>query len=94
MFLTFEGLDFSGKSTQARLLVEKLKSARLQSASGGACDPTTHEGTPTSVHFLREPGGTRISERIREILLDNQWSEMTDLAEMLLFSASRTQCSS
>ncbi len=75
MFLTFEGLDFSGKTTQARLLVEKLKATQPAAV----------------VHFLREPGGTEISERIREILLDNRCREMTDLAEMLLFSASRTQ---
>jgi dTMP kinase len=72
MFITFEGLDFSGKSTQARLLVEKLRKHRV-------------------VHFLREPGGTEISERIREILLDKRNLEMTNAAEILLFSASRAQ---
>ena len=73
MFITFEGLDFSGKSTQANLLVERLKKAKHV------------------VHFLREPGGTKISERIREILLDRSHLEMTEAAELLLFSASRTQ---
>ncbi len=72
MFITFEGLDFSGKSTQAKLLVEKLQRDR-------------------AVHFLREPGGTKISERIREILLDKKNLEMTHQAEILLFSASRGQ---
>ncbi|HET6272414.1 MAG TPA: dTMP kinase [Bacteroidota bacterium] len=73
MFITFEGLDFSGKSTQANLLVERLKKAKHV------------------VHFLREPGGTKISERVREILLDRSHLEMTEAAELLLFSASRTQ---
>lgn len=72
MFITFEGLDFSGKSTQATLLVEKLKRKH-------------------SVHFIREPGGTIISEKIRDILLDKENFEMSDRAELLLFSASRSQ---
>lgn len=73
MFITFEGLDFSGKSTQATILVEKLRKI-------GAI-----------VHFLREPGGTAISERIRDILLDKKNLEITDAAELLLFSAARAQ---
>ncbi|MBI5471121.1 MAG: dTMP kinase [Ignavibacteriae bacterium] len=73
MFITFEGLDFSGKSTQAKLLVERLRQQH------------------SIVHFIREPGGTAISERIRDILLDKQHLEMSDTAEILLFSASRAQ---
>jgi len=91
MFLTFEGLDFSGKTTQAQLLVERLKSTQPRAEKGGGDQQTSRNGSPVIVHFLREPGGTQISERIRGILLDNRWSEMTDLAEVLLFSASRTQ---
>lgn len=73
MFLTFEGVDYSGKSTQARLLVERL----------------TSDGH--TVRFLREPGGTGISERIRDILLDRSNLALTDVAELLLFSASRAE---
>jgi len=73
MFITFEGLDFSGKSTQANILVEKLRKNH------------------TSVHFLREPGGTKISERVRSILLDKNNLEMNEAAELLLFSAARAQ---
>ena len=73
MFITFEGLDFSGKSTQAEILVEKLK-----------------KNHPV-VYFLREPGGTGISERIRDILLDKKNLAMSDAAELLLFSAARAQ---
>jgi dTMP kinase len=73
MFITFEGLDFSGKSTQAKLLVERLKQHHHR------------------VHFIREPGGTAISEKIRDVLLDKKHLEMSDTAEILLFSASRSQ---
>jgi dTMP kinase len=79
MFISFEGLDFSGKSTQAVRAVERLR------------NEGRGEGRGTTVHFLREPGGTAISERIREILLDRSTQEMTDLTELLLFSASRAQ---
>ena len=78
MFITFEGLDFSGKTTQAVRAVERLRSAE-------GSDPLP------VIHFLREPGGTRISERIREMLLDRANLEMGELTELLLFSASRAQ---
>jgi dTMP kinase len=74
MFLSFEGVDSSGKTTQAAILVEALR------AEGGA-----------PVHFIREPGGTPISERLREILLDRRNLELSDLTELFLFSASRAQ---
>lgn len=73
MFITFEGIDGSGKSTQAKMLAERLKE------EGRDCV------------FLREPGGTEISEKIRAILLDRDHLEMTQLAELFLFSAARTQ---
>lgn len=73
MFITFEGLDFSGKSTQAKLLHKYLLSAGKKSI------------------LLREPGGTTISEKVREIILDREHIEMTPLTEFLLFSASRSQ---
>ena len=74
MFLTFEGVDSSGKTTQAAILVEFLR------ARGDA-----------PVHFIREPGGTAISERLREILLDRSNLELSELTELFLFSASRAQ---
>ena len=73
MFITFEGLDFSGKSTQAKLLHEYLASKSIKSI------------------LLREPGGTKISEKIREIILNPEHLEMTPLTEFMLFSASRSQ---
>lgn len=80
MFLTFEGLDFSGKTTQAQRLVERLKA-----------DTSGRRNAQRTIHFIREPGGTRISERLREILLDRKNLEMCDLTELMLFSASRAQ---
>jgi dTMP kinase len=73
MFVTFEGIDCCGKSTQARLLGERL------------------EKSGRSVVTLREPGNTRLSEHIREILLNKEFTEMNDRTELLLFAASRAQ---
>ncbi len=80
MFITFEGLDSCGKSTQATLLAGALQE-RSSSPSVAAA----------GVLLLRDPGGTKISERVREILLDRGGMEMSDLAELMLFSASRAQ---
>jgi len=73
MFITFEGLDYSGKSTQVTRAVDRLK-------SGGR-----------SVLLVREPGGTEIGEKIRSILLDKKSKGMTDISELMLFSACRAQ---
>lgn len=72
-FISFEGIDFSGKSTQISLLKSFL------------------EESGQKVMVLREPGGTAISEQIRKILLDKKHLEMTDVSEMLLYSAARNQ---
>ncbi len=79
MFITFEGIDLSGKSTQAQLLMKRLREER---GAGG--------GVP-EVRFLREPGGTPISERLREILLDRKNTAMHPWTELFLFSAARAQ---
>jgi dTMP kinase len=73
MFITFEGIDKSGKTTQSAVLIESLKKSGFE------------------VLFLREPGGTKISEMIRNILLDSNNSEMLPETEFLLYSASRAQ---
>jgi dTMP kinase len=73
MFITFEGPEGSGKSTQARLLYERLQV----------------NGYP--VILTREPGGTRIGELIRRILVDLRHTEMAPTTETLLFSAARAQ---
>ena len=73
MFITFEGIDLSGKSTQAKLLYDFFKKKKRK------------------VILVREPGGTYISEKIRDILLDKNNHDMRYLTEFLLFSASRHQ---
>lgn len=72
-FITFEGCDGCGKSTQLKMLSAYL----------------TEKGIPHI--FTREPGGGKISEAIREILLNGKNSEMTDECEALLYAASRVQ---
>lgn len=72
-FITFEGCDGCGKSTQLRLLSNYL----------------SENGVPHI--FTREPGGGKISEAIREILLNGKNMEMTDECEALLYAASRVQ---
>jgi len=73
MFITFEGLDFCGKSTQVKLLEKYF------------------EEQNKVVKVIREPGGVKISEKIRDILLDTENAEMTIETEALLFAASRSQ---
>jgi dTMP kinase len=73
LFVTFEGPEGSGKSTQARLLYGRLNA----------------RGYP--VIQVREPGGTRIGDMIRRIVLDLQNTEMAPTTETLLFAASRAQ---
>ena len=73
MFVTFEGSDGSGKTTQINLLAEHLRRAGR------------------SVLTTREPGGTRIGDGIRQLLLDMAHTEMRARAETLLFNAARAQ---
>jgi dTMP kinase len=72
-FISFEGSEGCGKSTQSRMLYAFLK----------------REGF--KVLFLREPGGTKISEKIRSILLDARNDAMAKECEMLLYMAARSQ---
>jgi dTMP kinase len=73
VFITLEGPDGSGKSTQARLLAERLR----------------REGH--AVLESVEPGGTRIGQQIRRILLDPAHAELRPTAELLLMFAARAQ---
>ncbi len=73
LFITVEGMDGSGKSTQIINMQEYLSSLGCK------------------VLLTREPGGTRISENIRSIILDAENTEMSDTTELLLYSASRAQ---
>lgn len=73
LLIAFEGIEGSGKTTQARLLYNFFKQKSLQCI------------------FTREPGGTDIGERIREILLDVKHKNMHPKTELLLYLASRAQ---
>ena len=72
-FITFEGGDGSGKSTQIGILRDRLTEMGYE------------------VLLTREPGGTAISEKIRELILDPDNSEMDDMTEALLYAAARAQ---
>ncbi|ERG68124.1 dTMP kinase [Exiguobacterium chiriqhucha] len=73
MFITVEGPDGSGKTTQLQLLVRSL----------------TEKGYEVVV--TREPGGTKVGNSIREVLLSPEHDEMTPRVEMMLYAASRAQ---
>ncbi|HUV77133.1 MAG TPA: dTMP kinase [Desulfobacterales bacterium] len=73
MFISFEGIEGSGKTTNIRHAVGFLRD------KGHDCVIT------------REPGGTRIGEKIRAILLDPSSKEMDPLTELLLYTADRSQ---
>lgn len=74
-FITFEGLDGSGKTTVIRNVIETFKQS------------------PDADRFMysREPGGNRIAEAIRRIILSEEYAEMDARTEALLFAAARRQ---
>ncbi len=73
LFITFEGVEGAGKSTQIRRLAASLEKEEV------------------SVLVTREPGGTPISERIREVLLEREHHKMVSTTELLLYAAARSQ---
>ena len=73
LFITFEGLDGSGKTTQLRRLKEWLE------ANGSAVTAT------------RQPGGTRVGDRIRALLLDSRTENLSSRAELGLMFSDRAQ---
>ncbi len=72
-FISFEGIEGTGKSTQTTLLAQHLR------------------GRGFRVTETAEPGGTPISQKIREILLSPEHGEMDAVTELLLYNASRVQ---
>ncbi|RJP74614.1 MAG: dTMP kinase [Candidatus Abyssobacteria bacterium SURF_17] len=72
-FITIEGVEGSGKTTQATLLSDYLRKEGID------------------VVETREPGGTEIGERIREVLLSPAHAGLVSPAELFLFLAARAQ---
>jgi dTMP kinase len=73
LFISLDGIDGSGKSTQAKALGDWFARAGRE------------------VILLRDPGGTRLGESLREILLHRNEISLSMTAEMLLYMASRAQ---
>lgn len=73
LFITFEGPDGAGKTTQLKLTAQNLTAMGYK------------------VLCTREPGGTPISDKIRELLLDPTNKEMDTRTEALLYAAARAQ---
>jgi dTMP kinase len=73
IFITFEGIDFCGKTTQAKKLANYLREKGYE------------------VVLIREPGGEKIAEKIRRILLSGKNLEIIPVTELLLYEASRDQ---
>ncbi|MBN1232329.1 MAG: dTMP kinase [Candidatus Coatesbacteria bacterium] len=73
LFITFEGIEGSGKTTQVHILKNKLQKAGF------------------TVVQTREPGGTPLGEKIRQLLLDPSNTDIKPLTELLLYMASRAQ---
>lgn len=72
-FITFEGGEGSGKSTQSKLLVEAINNANLG----------------FNAIWTREPGGTKVAEILREVILSGNIKQFGAKVETLLFYAAR-----
>ncbi len=72
-FITLEGSEGSGKSTNVAYIERRLKAVGID------------------VLVTREPGGTPLAERIRDLLLDHRQSTMSTDTELLLMFAARAQ---
>lgn len=72
-FITVEGPDGAGKTTQLQLLADHLKAEGYE------------------IVMTREPGGTRIGNEIRSLILNPDFKEMDEMTEILLYAASRAQ---
>lgn len=73
LFITMEGTDGSGKSTQLNLLSQYLEKKGF------------------NIVFVREPDGTKIGEKIRDIILDINNKKMDYMTETFLYASSRSQ---
>jgi len=96
LFITFEGLDGSGKTTQIRRLAGWLEK---RGSGNGRSEPVTKLGAPGPSHLgtwdppllTRQPGGTATGDRIRALTLDSRATGLAPMAEMALMFADRAQ---
>jgi dTMP kinase len=72
-FITIDGPDGGGKTTQAQRLADALRARGLD------------------VLLTREPGGTKVGDRVRNIVLDNETGRHAPITDALLFNAARAQ---
>jgi dTMP kinase len=73
LFITFEGIEGCGKTTQIKRLAKRLDDSGIKFIS------------------TLEPGGTRIGQDIRRLLLDSRNSHLSPMAELILYEADRAQ---
>ena len=73
IFISMEGPDGSGKSTQIELLKKYFEDKGIECV------------------ITREPGGTRISEAVRGVILNKDYTEMDYMTELLLYASARAQ---
>ena len=71
LFITIEGIECVGKSTNAKFISDLLNKKNIKT------------------HVTREPGGTSLGEKIRQILLFEQNDSISPLGELLLLFAAR-----
>ena len=72
-FITFEGIEGAGKSTQIELLAARLKENGI------------------SVLCTREPGGTKLGEGVRDLVLNPKHKDLFPMSELFLMEAARSQ---
>jgi dTMP kinase len=75
-FIVFEGVEGAGKTTQIHKTAEWLQ---------------TRYGQEKSISITREPGGTQLGRQIRQLLLEDPDSDVSNRAELLLYGADRAQ---
>jgi len=87
-FVTFEGLDGSGKSTQIKRLAAWLEKSHQQSGATAGSGPQASIAAPV---VIRQPGGTAFGDRLRALVLDSRGTSLTPATEMALMFADRAQ---
>jgi dTMP kinase len=89
LFITLEGLDGSGKTTQIKRLAAWLKNRGPEQPGAPGLASETWEST--NLVLTRQPGGTPTGDRIRALLLDSRSTGLAPMAEMALMFADRAQ---